>query len=163
MKYLVQAVITLMLLGSMNAVLGNEPSLRVSFPQAGESVDCSGFFIVAHAEDVQRLEGEAEVLLTSKVNVVENLIDENRDPIEHFAFVDSLAVINSDSNIEAVKPDAKDMTLKLFKPRKIPIVTYFECTDATEIESIFITIEFSRDGVELTPESFTVDPAFKTK
>lgn len=158
MKHMTRILFMFVLLVGTTAIFASEPSIRISFPQDGELVDCNGFFIVAHAEDIQRIEGEDEVLLQSKVTIIEEFVEDTLSPIEHIAEVNPLSVVTSDSLIEAIKPDAKDMVVKLYKPRKLPLVTHFECTDAALLEKITIFIDFSRANVDLPTVSISVEP-----
>lgn len=160
MNHIFRILFMFVLLVGANVTFANEPSVQVSFPQDGELVDCDGFFIVAHARDVQRTEGEDEILLRSIVTITEEFMDDSLDPIVHTVEVNPLAVVTSDSHIEAIKPDAKDMVIKMYTPRKIPLVTNFECTDPALLEEINISIEFSRANVDLPTVSITVEPQF---
>lgn len=156
MKRAFQVFVTVVLLTGMNVVFGSGSSLRISFPLDGENVDCDGFFIVAHAEDLQSTD-EGDIELKSEVSVTERYDD--APDRNYWTTVDPQTVFNSDpAQIEAVKPDAKDMTLKLFTPRKIPIITHFICSDSGLPEQIDITISFWREGVEVPSVGVTVNP-----
>lgn len=158
MKYITRMLLVSVLIAGTTAIFASEPSIRLSFPQDGELVDCDGFLIVAHAVDVQRADGEDEVQLESKVTIIENFVDDEPAPIEHTALVDHLAVVTSDDQIDAIKPDAKDMLIKLYKPRRVPLVTSFECTDAAFLERIDIHIDFKRADFVLPTVSVSVEP-----